>query len=107
MAHRAGYVAALNAAELEKRYVARHVIYLLGTDDTNPDHPALDKSCMAETQGPYRYARGKSYVAAMRARDGGTPNHIQWDVQGVGHDGNKMFTAACGLAALFDMGGCH
>jgi pimeloyl-ACP methyl ester carboxylesterase len=93
-------------AELEQRYVARRVIYLLGTRDTNPNHPALDKSCMAEAEGPYRYARGHSYAAVMAKRDNGTPNHKLWDVDGVGHDGDKMLTSPCGLAALFDLPGC-
>jgi hypothetical protein len=60
MNSRPPYLASASAAELEQRYVARRVIYLLGTSDSNPDHPALDKSCMAEAEGPYRYARGHS-----------------------------------------------
>jgi len=103
---RPDYLAAPTPAELEKTYVARHVIYLLGTKDINPSHPALDKSCMAEAQGPYRYARGHSYAAIMAARDGGTPNHHLFDVEGVGHDGDKMLTSPCGLHALFDLPGC-
>ncbi|HLH89934.1 MAG TPA: alpha/beta hydrolase [Xanthobacteraceae bacterium] len=91
---------------LEKDYVARRVIYLLGTADTNPNHPALDKSCKGEAEGPYRYARGHAYANYMKARDQGTPNHSVWDVPGVGHDGDKMLTSACGLAALFDLPGC-
>ena len=82
------------------------LIYLLGTLDTDPDHRALDKSCMAEAQGAYRYARGHAYVSAMAARDGGTPNHKVWDVRNVGHDGDKMLTSPCGLEALFDLPGC-
>ena len=103
---RPAYLASSDPAALERGYVSRRVIYLLGTADTNPNHPALDKTCMAETQGPYRYARGHSYFAAMQARDGGTPNHSLWDVQGVGHDGDKMLTSSCGLEALFDLPGC-
>jgi pimeloyl-ACP methyl ester carboxylesterase len=106
MEARPPYLASLSPAELEQRYVARQVIYLLGTRDTNPNHPALDKRCMAEAQGPYRYARGHAYAAAMAARDGGTPNHRVWDVADVGHDGDKMLTSPCGLAALFDLPGC-
>lgn len=106
MEARPPYLAAATPAELEQRYVARQVIYLLGTKDTNPDHPALDKSCMAEAEGPYRYARGHSYAAVMAKRDNGTPNHKVWDVPGVGHDGDKMLTSPCGLAALFDLPGC-
>jgi pimeloyl-ACP methyl ester carboxylesterase len=107
MESRPPYLAVPTSAALEKGYVARRVIYLLGTDDTNPNHPALDKSCMAESQGPYRYARGHSYFAAMQARDANTPNHRLWDVPGVGHNGDRMLTSACGLQALFDMPGCQ
>src|SRR5579871_2982100 len=106
MEARPPYLASASEATLEQRYVARQVIYLLGTHDTNPNHPALDKSCMAEAQGPYRYARGHAYAAAMSARDGGTPNHRLWDVPDVGHDGDKMLTSPCGLAAVFDIPGC-
>jgi pimeloyl-ACP methyl ester carboxylesterase len=106
MTARPKYLAEPSPAELEQTYVARRVIYLLGTMDTNPQHPALDRTCMAEAQGPYRYARGHAYAAAMQRRDAGTPNHSVWDVPGVGHDGDKMFTAPCGLTALFDVPGC-
>ena len=101
-----GYLSAPTPAALEQQYVARRVIYLLGTLDTNPNHPALDKTCMGEAEGPYRYLRGHSYFATMQARDAGTPNHTLHDVPGVGHDGDKMLTSACGLSALFDMPGC-
>ena len=107
MEGRPAYLADPPAAALEQTYVARHVIYLLGTLDTNPDHPALDKSCMAEAEGAYRYARGHAYAATMAARDAGTPNHSVWDVKGVGHDGDKMLTSSCGLKALFDLPGCE
>jgi len=107
MESRPPYLAVPTSATLEQGYVSRRVIYLLGTEDTNPNHPALDKSCMAEAQGAYRYARGHSYFAVMQARDAGTPNHSLWDVPGVGHNGDKMLTSACGLQALFDMPGCQ
>jgi pimeloyl-ACP methyl ester carboxylesterase len=103
---RPAYLADPSIAALEQSYVARRVIYLLGTQDTNPNHPALDKTCMAEAEGPYRYARGHAYAATMQARDGGTPNHSLWDVPGVGHDGDKMLTSPCGLKVLFDLPGC-
>jgi hypothetical protein len=38
--------AASSVAALEQRDATRRVIYLLGTRDTNPDHPALDKTCL-------------------------------------------------------------
>jgi pimeloyl-ACP methyl ester carboxylesterase len=106
MEARPPYLAGATIAALEQAYVARRVIYLLGTLDTNPNHSALDKTCMADAEGPYRYARGHAYAAAMGARDTGTPNHRLWDVKGVGHNGDKMLTSPCGLTALFDLPGC-
>ena len=107
MDRRPAYLAQPSVGELERAYVARRVTYLLGTADTNPDQSALDKSCRAEAQGPYRLARGERYVATMRERDAGTPNHRLALVDGVGHDGDAMLTSACGLAALFDAPGCE
>jgi pimeloyl-ACP methyl ester carboxylesterase len=90
----------------EALYAARDVVYLLGTKDTNPSHPVLDKSCMGEAEGPFRYARGHWYFAQMQTRLGAQFTHRLHDVPGVGHDGTKMFRSACGLNALFDKTGC-
>ncbi len=95
-----------DAAALEKRYVQRDVTYLLGGADTNPHHPALDVSCAGEAQGPTRYARGLNYFHMLQARDGERLRHRVSIVDGVGHDERRMFTSACGLAALFGGPGC-
>jgi pimeloyl-ACP methyl ester carboxylesterase len=107
MENRPPYLAGATVDALEKAYVARRVIYLLGTRDIDPDHRALDKSCMAEAEGTNRYARGHAYAAAMRSRDNGTPNHSVWDVPGVGHQGERMLTSPCGLSELFDLQEAH
>jgi pimeloyl-ACP methyl ester carboxylesterase len=69
-----------SASQLERRYAARDVTYLLGTADTIPNEWDLDTSCAAEAQGPYRFARGKNYIAYMRMRDphGTSPWRISW-----------------------------
>lgn len=85
MEQRPPYLAGPTVGALEKAYVARRVIYLLGTRDDDPEQRALDKSCMAEAEGADRHSRGHAYVAAMQKRDNGTPNHSVWDVPGVGH----------------------
>jgi len=90
----------------EARYAARDVVYLLGTDDVDPNHHLLDKSCMGEAEGPYRYARGHWFFAQMQARLAASFTHRIYDVPGVGHEAGKMFAAVCGLAALFDTAGC-
>jgi pimeloyl-ACP methyl ester carboxylesterase len=107
MENRPPYLTGSTNAALEQAYVARKVIYLLGTLDNDPNQRALDKTCMAEAQGPDRYTRGHSYVATMQARNNGTPNHAVWDVPGVAHSGRKMLTSPCGLKALFDKPGCE
>ena len=94
------YAQQLTRAEYESRYVKRDVVYLLGTEDTDPQFPSLDKSCAAETQGPERLARGHNYLRYLRLRD---PDLTQpsYDIAGVGHEGSSMIDSACDLAALF------
>jgi pimeloyl-ACP methyl ester carboxylesterase len=87
-------------AAYETRYLQRDVIYLLGGADTDPNHPALDKSCAGESQGAYRLVRGRNYMAYLQTRHPGF-RPVAQEVAGVGHDGERMFTSACGLAALF------
>jgi pimeloyl-ACP methyl ester carboxylesterase len=91
---------------LERRYAQRDVIYLLGTADVDPRHPALDTSCAGEAQGPFRYARGTYYFRMLQAREGANLKHRLLEVDGVAHDGDRMFTSTCGLAALFNRPGC-
>jgi pimeloyl-ACP methyl ester carboxylesterase len=106
MDSRPAYLLTSSVSDLEKAYVAKHVIYLFGTKDTDPQQEAIDRSCMARSQGPNRYVRGHQYVNVMKNRNAGTPNHSMFDIEGVGHEADKIFTSACGLKALFDLGGC-
>jgi pimeloyl-ACP methyl ester carboxylesterase len=90
-----------SASELEARYVTRHVTYLLGTADTDPNQDDLDKSCGGEAQGAFRFERGKNFIAYIKRRHPeGTSQDFAY-VEGVGHDNRKMFTSACGLATIF------
>ena len=95
-----------DAAALERRYVQREVVYLLGGADTDPHHPALDVSCAGEAQGAWRYVRGLNYFHMLQSRDGDRLRHRVLTVDGVGHDERRMFMSACGMAALFDRPGC-
>ncbi|WP_411382235.1 alpha/beta hydrolase [Pseudomonas sp. MPB26] len=86
--------------QLEQAYVSRDITYLLGQQDTDPNHPALDKGCEAETQGAYRLIRGHNYFDALKLRHPQL-SHRLVEVPGVGHDGNKMFTSPEGQKVLF------
>jgi hypothetical protein len=105
MAGLPSYLAGADPAALEVAYAARDVVYLLGSDDTNPNHRTLDKTCMAEAEGPDRYARGLDYFRYLQRRRPGL-GHRLLQVPGVGHDSDLMFNSSCGLAALYDLPGC-
>lgn len=105
------YVVSTHFSEIEQRYVARDVIYLLGTGDTDPDHPELDKSCSGELEGPFRFFRGKAYFRYLQLHHlelvaAASPQRL-WLVPGVGHDGAQMLESNCGISALFDVGSCE
>lgn len=95
------YAAGQTAQQLEQTYIKRDITYLLGQQDTDPHHPALDTSCAAEAQGAYRLVRGHNFFDYLKQRH---PQGLQQrlvEVPGVGHDGNKMFTSPEGQKALF------
>jgi pimeloyl-ACP methyl ester carboxylesterase len=94
--------------QLEAQYAARHVTYLLGTADVNPKEDDLDRTCGGEAQGPFRFARGKNYIAYMKSRHpGGTAQDYAF-VPGVPHDNRRMFRSSCGRAVIFggSLSGC-
>ena len=95
---------------MEQRYLTRRVIYMAGGNDVDPNHSALDKSCMAETQGLNRQERSTNYFAHVQKRakfQGVTLRHTLVEVPGVAHDADRMFNSVCGKAALFDTPGCE
>jgi len=104
------YVGEASFSDLESRFLRRDVVYLLGTNDIDPNHPALDKTCAAELEGPYRFFRGKAYFRYLELRhpelaSDAASQKLEF-VPGVEHDGDKMLNSACGLNALFDSGSC-
>lgn len=98
------YAAGRDAATLERHYVGLDLTYLLGAQDTDPNHPALDKSCAAEAQGPYRLARGLNYYHYLQGRHPGLSQRLV-EVPGVGHNGDAIFTSSAGRQVLFGRGG--
>ncbi|UOP12344.1 alpha/beta hydrolase [Pseudomonas palleroniana] len=102
MQHLPAYATGQGAEQLEQAYVSRDITYLLGQQDTDPNHPALDKSCEAETQGAYRLVRGHNYFDYLKTRHPQL-SHKLVEVPGVGHDGDKMFTSPEGEKVLFGL----
>jgi pimeloyl-ACP methyl ester carboxylesterase len=95
------YAEGQTAAQLQEKYLKRDIVYLLGQQDIDPNHPALDKSCEAKAQGPYRLARGRYYFDYLKRLQPQGLNQQLIEVPGVGHNGDGMFTSPEGLKALF------
>ncbi|CAJ0690038.1 hypothetical protein KOL96_14555 [Ralstonia wenshanensis] len=98
------YAAGKTGRQLFNRYAQRHVTYLAGTSDNDPNHRVLDKLCGAEAEGPTRLDRARNYWRYERHMAGRRRiNHQAHEVVGVGHDQAKMFGSRCGAQAVFGM----
>ncbi len=98
--HLPAYAKGQRAEQLEQAYVSRDITYLLGQQDIDPNHPALDKRCEAEAQGAYRLIRGHNYFDYLKRRHPQLRQTLV-EVPGVGHDGDRMFTSPEGQNVLF------
>lgn len=107
MDNRPPYLDDRSPAQLEATYATRRIDYLVGGADNDPQQAALDTTCAAEAQGPQRVARAEAYYRYIQSRHpDGLPQRFHI-VPGVGHDGARMLTSVCALAAMFDTQGCE
>ncbi|MDJ0724855.1 MAG: hypothetical protein QNJ38_07065 [Prochloraceae cyanobacterium] len=83
-----------------KQYARRDVIYLLGSQDNNPNSPYLAKSCQAMLQGRNRLERGIIFYNYLADFYGYQP-HKQIIISGVGHNSQKMFNSDAAKSILF------
>ncbi len=95
------------AGAITCEYGRRHVAYLLGAADADPNGDSLDKSCGAMAQGATRLERGQRYFRYVQALLGPSVLETQalYVVPGVGHDHRAVFMSQAGLALLFGNGG--
>ena len=88
--------------QLGKVFARRHVL-LLGTADSDPDHPGLSRSDEAMAQGRYRFERGQTFYRAAKAEAKRLGVSLAWELEtvpGVGH--NNAWMAPAAVAALFN-----
>lgn len=97
------YGANRTGQQIFMRFARRNVTYLLGSEDIDPIHRILDKSCGAEAQGSNRLKRGLAYIRYERhlADDLIMLKREVHEVMGVGHNFEEMFGSKCGLAEIF------
>ena len=94
-------ITALDRDALLDRYAARDVHYVVGELDTDPAHPALDRTPQALAQGPHRRARAEAFVGALRRCRPGCGHSFQI-VPGAGHDGRQIMTSRAAASIIFD-----
>ena len=89
--------------QLFMRYADRDVTYLLGSDDKDPNHRLLDKSCSAEAQGGNRLKRGLAYIRYEHhlADNQIKLKHRGYEVIGVGHSYEEMLASKCAISLIF------
>jgi poly(3-hydroxybutyrate) depolymerase len=87
-----------------KSYLAAPLTIYLGTADTDPNHPELDKTEPAEKQGPHRLARGHACYEAAKKLAAAKGWSFQWrliEAPGIAHSAGKMFSQPACRQALF------
>lgn len=96
------YAGNRSGQHLFKHYADRDVTYLLGSEDKDPNHRLLDKSCGAEAQGTNHVKRGVAYIRYERylANSQIKLKHRAYEVIGVGHSYEEMFAAKCATAVI-------
>lgn len=73
--------------------LARPLVVLLGTADTDPQAKALRRTPEANAQGPYRLARGKFFFARAEAAAAAFKTPFGWSLAtapGIGHSDSGM-----------------
>lgn len=101
------YAGKHSGLQLFVRFANRDVTYLLGTEDKDPNHRLLDKTCGAEAQGTNRLKRGLAYIRYERHLADKQINlkRKAFEVIGVGHNYEEIFASKCAIAELFGVTG--
>jgi poly(3-hydroxybutyrate) depolymerase len=87
-----------------KAYLAAPLTIYLGTADTDPNHPLLDKKAEAEKQGPHRLARGRACFETAKKLAADKGWEFGWrlvEAPDIGHAAGKMFAHPKFREALF------
>ena len=99
-----GLPEALSSESALKAYLAAPLTLYLGTADTDPNHPLLDKSKTAEKQGPHRLARGRRCYELAKDLAAAKGWDFKWrllEAPDIGHSAGKMFSQPACRDALF------
>lgn len=98
-----GYFSKDDPNVIAKEYGQKHVFYLCGSKDSDPNDAAIGKSCGAMMQGAHRLERMLVFQAFLEFKYGRavSKKHKFAVIQNVGHHGRGTMTSPSGLQALF------
>lgn len=87
-----------------KRYATRHVFYICGANDNDPNHASLSRKCGAMVQGQTRLERMQIFFAYLQHAYGNPINqtHAMAIAPKTGHSGKGNMTSKEGLRMLFE-----
>ncbi len=87
------YLNGISEAEYNARFVSRNITYLLG-NGTGSDGTLNTTDCDAVLLGSTRFNRGENIHRFMDTYYQGENAHGKTIVEGIGHDGNRMYQSA-------------
>lgn len=89
-----------------QRYLAAPLTLGLGLEDTDPQHPELDRSAAAGQEGRFRLERGRAcfdYAQKLAQEHGWKFSWHKVEVPGIAHDGKATLACKEVQAALFNV----
>lgn len=87
------YLAGIDPATYNDRFVDSEVVYLLG-NGSGPDNTLNTSDCYATLLGSSRYQRGENMFLYLELAYPGVHQHSRTIVEGIGHDGAAMYGSA-------------
>ena len=102
------YASRSSIADISARLLRRTVVYFIGNDDDDEDHPLLDTRCAAELQGAERFARSQNYWQHLLERFGRnvTLHQRRICVDHGTHNSRTIWGTSCGAFYISGEGSC-
>jgi pimeloyl-ACP methyl ester carboxylesterase len=103
------YAKQTGPADIATRFLRRSVVYFIGDDDNDENHPDLDKRCAAEMQGPERFQRSRNYWNHLMTRFGAAAleRQLRFCVPRGTHNSRTIWDSACARFYISGTGACQ
>lgn len=74
-------------------FLSREVLFILGNNDNDPNHPTLNSNKKAKKQGIHRYQRGQNYFNSLTSYAEKSQKPFRWrykSIEGLDHNTEEM-----------------